>query len=46
MKNSFDEKILDEAEDWLATIKKHSFSNGNSNLGLITKTYRMSNDNK
>ena len=39
MKNSFDEKILEEANDWLTANQNVVLSNCNSNLGIITKTY-------
>ena len=38
MKNSFDEKILDEAKDWLSSKQNVILATVNSNLGFFTKT--------
>ena len=46
MKNSFDEKILEEANDWIKANQRVVIANSNPNLGFLSKTYWQSNDCK
>jgi hypothetical protein len=38
MINTFDEKILDEAQQWIEQKKNSYFSYSNSDMGIFTKT--------
>ena len=44
MKNSFDEKILEEANDWIKTNQKVVLATVSPDLGIFSETYRQQND--
>ena len=40
MKNSFDEKILEEASDWVKANQKVVLCNSDTNMGIFTSPSR------